>query len=73
MTADRKADLFGNYIRQGYSPSDAASKLGPGSMLKLLNPSTGQWEIRLNQHDRLTFLSDDATKRVTILEIGGHT
>jgi hypothetical protein len=72
-TAERKANLFEKYIRQGFSPADAASKVGPGSMLKLLNPSTGQYEIRLNQHDRLTFLSDEVMKTVTILEIGGHT
>lgn len=42
-------------------------------MLKSLNPATGQYGIRLNQHDRLTFRSDEVTKKVTILEIGGHT
>ncbi|HLP42986.1 MAG TPA: hypothetical protein VK465_15870 [Fibrobacteria bacterium] len=67
-----------NYIRQGFSPADAASNLGPGSMLKAVrsvkspNLSIGQYEIRLNHHDRLTFLSDEAMKTVTILEIGGH-
>ncbi|HLP42985.1 MAG TPA: hypothetical protein VK465_15865 [Fibrobacteria bacterium] len=77
--AEKKANLFMNYIRQGFSPADAATKLGPGSMLRALkavkspNPSTGQFEIRLNHHDRLTFLSDEVTKTVTILEIGGHT
>jgi hypothetical protein len=75
---ERKANLFMNYIRQGFSPMDAAMKLGPGSMLKQVravkapNPSIGQYEIRLNHHDRLTFLSDEGTKTVTILEIGGH-
>jgi hypothetical protein len=73
ISAGRRANLFKNYIRQGYSPTDAASLLGPGSVLKPLNPSTGQYEIRLNHRDRLTFLSDDAEKKVTILEIGGHT
>lgn len=76
---EKKANLFMNYIRQGFSPTDAASKLGPGSMLRQLravkspNPSVGQYEIRLNHHDRLTFLSDEVAKKVTILEIGGHT
>ncbi|HLP43507.1 MAG TPA: hypothetical protein VK465_18540 [Fibrobacteria bacterium] len=41
--------------------------------VKAPNPSIGQYEIRLNSHDRLTFLSDEVMKTVTILEIGGHT
>jgi hypothetical protein len=72
-TAEKKADQFEQYIREGYSPGDAASLLGPGSMLKPLRSAPGQYEIRLNNHDRLTFMSDDATKTITILEIGGHT
>ena len=71
--AEEKANLFRNYIRQGYSPIEAAKKLGQGAKLTELNASTGQYEIRLNYRDRLTFLSDEALKTVTILEIGGHT
>ena len=73
QTARTKAQVFQNYIRQGYAPADAASLLGPGNGFKPLNALTQQFEIRLNQHDRLTFLSDAKTKTVTILEIGGHT
>ncbi|HLP42983.1 MAG TPA: hypothetical protein VK465_15855, partial [Fibrobacteria bacterium] len=78
IKAEKKAHLFKNYIRQGFSPADAAAKLGRGSMLKSVkagksfNPSIRQYEIRLNHHDRLTFLSDEVMKTVTILEIGGH-
>lgn len=71
--AQRKADEFQNYLRQGYKPSDAATMLGPGTWLKPLKASDNQYEIRLNQHDRLTFRSNPDTKEVTILEIGGHT
>ncbi len=71
--AQRKADSFQEYIRQGYAPPAAAGMLGQGSLLKQLKASDGQYEIRLNQHDRLTFKVDGKTKEVTILEIGGHT
>jgi hypothetical protein len=47
-SAGKRADLFMKYLRQGFSPGDAASKLGPGTQLKPLKSSPGQFEIRLN-------------------------
>lgn len=71
--AARKAEEFQGYIRQGFAPATAAKLLGQGSQLKPLKSAENQFEIRLNQHDRLTFRSNPVTKEVTILEIGGHT
>ena len=71
--AARKAEEFQGYIRQGFAPATAAKLLGEGSVLKPLKSVENQFEIRLNQHDRLTFRSNPVTKEVVILEIGGHT
>lgn len=69
----RNAESFKEYIRQGYSPIGAVKMMGPGTVPKQLKASNGQFEIRLNQHHRLTYRVDNETKVLTILEIGGHT
>ena len=72
--ARKNADLFQQYVRDGYSPLDAASMLGSGRKPKQLKGGVaGQFEIRLDNKNRLTFQSDEKTKEVTILEVGGHT
>lgn len=71
--AQSNADSFKENISQGYSPMGAAKLMGPGTVPKPLKASNGQWEIRLNQHHRLTYRVDSQTKVLTILEIGGHT
>jgi len=71
--ATRNAESFKEYIRQGYSPMGAAKLMGSGTVPKPLKASNGQWEIRLNQHHRLTYRIDFQTKILTLLEIGGHT
>ncbi|HLP41738.1 MAG TPA: hypothetical protein VK465_09550, partial [Fibrobacteria bacterium] len=62
-----------NLIREGYEPSVAASRLGPGTFFKHLKGSDRQFEIRLNQEHRISFQIDSEKKVVTILQIGGHT
>jgi hypothetical protein len=71
--AERKFEDFRRHLREGYKPSAAADMLGPGTWMKPLKSSGGRYEIRLNQHDRVTFTIDDAKKEVTIQDVGGHT
>jgi hypothetical protein len=66
-------DIFQNAIaNQRMSPKDAAAKMGDADF-KVLNKATGQYQIRLSQKNRATFIVDNANHKVTILQVGGHT
>ena len=66
-------DIFQNAIAsQGMSARDAAAKIRSADF-KVLNKKTGQYQIRLSQANRATFLIDNTTHTVKILQVGGHT
>lgn len=68
-----KFDIFQNAIaNEGMSPKDAAAKMRDADY-KLLQGTKNQYQIRLSQHNRATFIVDNANHKVTILQVGGHT
>ncbi len=68
-----KYDTFQNEIVQnGVHPREAAAKAGDTNYRKLAG-TENQFEIRLSQGARATFLVDDATQVVTMMQLGGHT
>lgn len=73
QTALDKAEEFQKLIQQGFEPSVAAARLGPGTFFKRLKDSDRQFEIRLNQEHRINFQIDSEKKVVTLLQVGGHT
>lgn len=65
-------NTFMNQIRlAGVSPKEAA--VGWDSNYKKLRGTRDQYEIRLSQGNRATFLVDDERKIVTMEAVGGHT
>lgn len=66
----RKWDEFQNAVNRGSHPQDAARAIGD-SDYKCLHGS--QYQIRLNQSERATFLVDHTTQTVTVIKVGGHT
>ena len=66
-------DTFQNEIvANGVHPREAAARAGDTNYRKLAG-TENQFEIRLSQGARATFLVDDAAQVVSILQIGGHT
>jgi Mannan-binding protein len=62
-------DTFQNAIaNRGLNPRDAARELGSADYKRL---SGNQYQIRLSQGNRVTFLVEGYT--VKILQVGGHT
>jgi len=72
VAVQNKFDAFQNAIHNlGLHPKDAAQWIGDSNFKKLGNSQ--QYQIRLSQAHRVTFLVDDVTHTVTILQVGGHT
>jgi hypothetical protein len=69
-SSQRKWDDFQNMVSRGTDPQDAARTIGD-SDYKCLSGS--QYQIRLSQKNRATFLVDRNTQTVTVLQVGGHT
>jgi hypothetical protein len=68
-----KFDIFQNAIaNEGMSPKNAAERMGDAHY-KLLKGTRDQYQIRLSQQNRATFIVDNAHHKVTILQVGGHT
>jgi mRNA-degrading endonuclease RelE of RelBE toxin-antitoxin system len=66
-----KFDIFQNAIaNRGLSPKDAAAEVGDSNYKRLQG---NQYQIRLSQSNRVTFLVDDQNHVVKILQVGGHT
>jgi mRNA-degrading endonuclease RelE of RelBE toxin-antitoxin system len=70
QSEQNKWDAFQDTVRAGTHPKEAAREIGD-SDYKCLQGN--QYQIRLSQHNRATFLVDDTTQTVTILQVGGHT
>lgn len=60
---------FMNSVREGNSPKVAASQWDSDYK----NLQGDQYQIRLSQGCRATFIVDNATQTVTMLQVGGHT
>ena len=68
-----KWDAFQNAIQnQGKHPKEAAES-ARATPYKLLEGTQNQYEIRLSEGTRATFLVDDTRQVVTIKQVGGHT
>jgi len=66
-----KFDIFQNAIHnEGVSPKEAADRMGDADYKRLQGD---QYQIRLSQRNRATFLVDNVHHIVTILQVGGHT
>lgn len=67
-----KFNQFKNAIAEGLHPREAAKRAGDTKYTKLQG-TDNQYEIRLSQGARVTFLVDDEKREVKILQVGGHT
>lgn len=68
-----KFDVFQNEIEHnGVHPKEAAAIAGDTKYTKLQG-TTNQFEIRLSQGARATFLVDEASQVVDMRALGGHT
>ncbi|KAI1248957.1 hypothetical protein MGN70_010160 [Eutypa lata] len=56
-----------------YSPMEAADLIGDSKYTKFGSTSSNQYEIRLGGKDRVTFTLDTTRRKITILQVGGHT
>lgn len=66
-------DRFQNGVHQGQHPMAAARQAGDTNPKVLSGSKIQQYQIRLSYSDRATFLVDDITQTVTVLQVGGHT
>jgi len=74
-TEQRKYDQFKNAIaHRGLSPAEAAAELGTPNAVQFKRlGNSQQYQIRISQGRRVTFLIHTGTKEVQILQAGGHT
>jgi RHS repeat-associated protein len=71
-SAQEKFDIFQNSIHhRGLSHIEAAKLAGDADLKKLGSAKIHQYQIRLDQNDRVTYSIDKKT--VKILQVGGHT
>lgn len=56
-----------------YSPVEAARLIGDSKYTGFGSTSSNQFEIRLGGKDRVTFTLDTTRRKITILQVGGHT
>ncbi len=64
-------DCFQNNVNDGEHPRTAAERCG-GMNYKLFQGTVNQYEIRLSQGTRASFLVIDETETVEVLQVGGH-
>lgn len=67
-------DVFEKFVdgitKKGLHPKTAAEAAGDTNYKSLKG---NQFQIRLGGKDRATFILDDKAKKVTIVDVGGHT
>ncbi len=73
VAAQATWDRFQNAVNQGQHPTIAARQAGDTNHKVLNSSKIEQHQIRLSYSDRATFLVDDATQTVMVLQVGGHT
>ncbi|KAJ8066513.1 hypothetical protein OCU04_005571 [Sclerotinia nivalis] len=55
------------------SPIEAAKMAGDTKLTLFRDSNPRQWEIRTSGGDRVTFLMDNKSRKITIQEVGGHS
>lgn len=73
VAAQATWDRFQNAVNEGQHPIIAAKQAGDTNYKVLGNSRVEQHQIRLSYCDRATFVVDESTQTVTVLQVGGHT
>ena len=68
----KKWNDFMDQLSKGRTPKEAADRIGD-SKFTVLDKKTGQAEIRLGGKHRAAFVMDETNKKLTQVQLGGHT